>query len=94
MGNVAQTAYSPSPISLNKWTHVVGTYDGAKLSLYLNGKLVNSFAVTGRINYNHGSLYIGGDTTNANFKGLIDEVCIYERALTAAEVLSNYQKAN
>lgn len=94
MGNVAQTAYSPSPISLNKWTHVVGTYDGAKLSLYLNGNLVKSFAVTGRINYNHGSLYIGGDTANANFKGLIDEVSIYERALTAAEILTNYQKAN
>ncbi len=94
IGNVAQTAYSPKPISLNEWTHVVGTYDGAKLCLYLNGKLVNAFAVTGTINNNHGSLYIGGDTANANFKGLIDEVCIYERALTAGEVLNQYEAGN
>lgn len=91
MGDVAQTAYSTTPIPLNQWTHVVGTYDGTKLCLYLNGQLVNAFPLTGRINNNFGALWIGGDSlANVHFVGVIDEVCVYERALTAYEILGRY----
>lgn len=92
IGNVVRTAYSAkNSVPLGKWTYVVGTYDGNRLRLYINGKQVNSFAVNGKINAHAEALTIGGDIRSAYFKGMIDEVRIYDRALTAAEIQRNYQ---
>ncbi|MDD2235536.1 MAG: fibronectin type III domain-containing protein [Desulfitobacteriaceae bacterium] len=94
MGKVAQTVYSlKNTLQVGTWTHVVGTYDGCRMRMYINGKQVNSFPLKGKINVNKGVLRIGGDPKGDNFRGIIDEVSIYNKALTACEVLNHYQAA-
>ena|GEM_PF-935677 len=94
-GTLVRSLYSTAnSVPQGVWTYVVGTYDGKRVRLYLNGRQVNSFAVSGKINVNAEPLRIGGETKNNNYKGMIDEVCIYNEALTAAEILSRYQAAD
>ena len=77
---------------LNKWSHVAGVYDAALNTgkVYIGGALVQQETIaTGVINYsNHGFwTNIGaGRTTLDFFKGAIDEVRIYKKALTDSEV--------
>jgi hypothetical protein len=74
-------------IALNTWTHVALTYDGATMRMFVNGAQVSSRAQTGSIVVAPGALRIGGDSVwGEYFKGLIDEVRIYNRALTATEI--------
>jgi len=72
---------------VNTWTHLAFTYDGAVERLYVNGVQVSSRAQTGAIQTSTGVLHIGGDDLwGEYFQGLIDEIRIYNRALSAAEV--------
>lgn len=74
--------------------HGVATYDGTTAKVYLNGKLVNSGAASGALNAASGTnCLIGGEvagTPGGNFDGFIEDVRIYNRALTAAEVWAMY----
>ena len=74
-------------VPLNTWTHLAVTYDGATLRMFVNGVQVSSRAVPGSTAMTSGALRIGGNSVwGEYFKGLIDEVRIYNRALTAAEI--------
>jgi fibronectin type 3 domain-containing protein len=71
----------------NTWSHVAFTYDGTTERLYVNGTQVESVAVSGAINTSTGALKIGGDAIWGEwFSGLIDEVRVYNRALSVAEI--------
>jgi len=76
--------------TVNTWTHVAGTWDGATMRLYINGSQVTSAAVAGAIATTTDALYIGtktpGSVATDCFNGLIDDLRIYGRALSAAEV--------
>ncbi len=79
---------STTHIPLNTWTHIAGTYDGTTTAIVINGKLDTSIDyIRGPIAHNADSLYIGGENFNgvflADFKGAIDEVRIWNRALGA-----------
>lgn len=78
------------------WHYVVGVRDVAadKVRLYVDGSEdapAVTDTTTGSLDSNH-SLMIGRYTQTANyhFLGLIDDVRIYNRALSATEILSNY----
>jgi YD repeat-containing protein len=95
MGTVARTVYSPAgSVPLGKWTHVAGTYDGTCMRLYINGIQVSSIAICGQINAHAEPLRIGGDAPDAYFAGMLDEISIYNIALTAAEILNHYEAAS
>ncbi|MGI6607121.1 MAG: LamG-like jellyroll fold domain-containing protein, partial [Peptococcia bacterium] len=94
MGNVARTVYSPAnSVPLGEWTYVVGTYDGSRVKLYLNGTLVKTINISGEINAHNEPLRIGGEKNGAYFEGMIDEVKIYNEALSAAEIQDRYNAA-
>ena len=82
------TGTTPNPV--NVWTHVALTYDGATLRLYVNGVQVASQAQAGSIQTPSTPLRIGGNVPYGEyFQGLIDEVRVYNRALSAAEIQSD-----
>ena len=67
--------------------HVVGTYDGARTHLYVNGTDVASIVLTGVVGSSTNNLNFGSwNGTSERFKGVIDEVAVYAKALTATRV--------
>ena len=82
-----QEVFSSTPLPTNTWSHVAATWDGATLRLYVNGVLVASRAATGTPATSTNPLRIGGNAHwGEYFAGTIDEVRIYKRALSAAEI--------
>jgi len=70
--------------------HVVGVYDGANQSLYVNGTQVATVALTGAITANNNALYIGSwNGSSEFFRGTIDEVAVYSTALTETQVANH-----
>lgn len=94
-GGIANTAVGGVP-STNSWTHLVGVYDGATTTLYVNGVPYSSSASGYVANYDDGVNPAGPFTIGArsslnnNFGGRVDEVAFYDRALTATEVASHF----
>lgn len=71
------------------WTHLVGTYDGTDIKAYINGTLVNTFNYPGPIVGTPANLIVGYYNTKY-FEGNVDELFIYDRVLTRAEVTQLY----
>jgi PKD repeat protein len=86
--------FGSNQLLVNKWTHLVVTYDGQYQRLYVNGSQVAVQAQNTLIQPSTGMLRIGGNSIwGEYFKGYIDEVRIYKRALTVAEVNYNLTTA-
>ena len=79
-------------VPLNEWTHIACTYDRVAARLYVNGSEVASSPGTAAIPTASTALGIGKlpQVTSRNFDGLIDEVELFDRALTEAEIRSIY----
>ena len=79
--------FGTTGLPVNTWSHLAGTYDGTTMRLYVNGVQIASRAQSGTIATSTGPLCFGGDSDYGQFwAGLIDEVRIYSRALTASEI--------
>ena len=82
------------PLALNRWHHVAASYDGSLLAtgvkIYVNGKPVKMHVVVDELNQSFASgepLRIGIGAGNKNgFQGRIDEVRLYDKALSSGEV--------
>ena len=97
-GNILQTfnSGSQSQLPLNRWSHVAMTYDGSFIRVYLNGALVGSVAAKGTMknSQNAGTCtMIGNEPAGCavqsggfSWHGYLDEVGVFTRALTQAEV--------
>lgn len=86
--NTAVNAVSVIP--LNQWRHIVATYDGSTGKIYINGSLNNSQTWTGAISSYALNCFIGSNKAVAGryFQGSLDDVRIYNRALSSSEVQS------
>jgi hypothetical protein len=75
---------------LNQWTHLAVTYDNGTIKTYANGSLVHTHSGSGSIGDVHpedNGFRIGGrQIFPQQFQGRIDEVRVYNRALTASEI--------
>ena len=77
---------SNAAIPTETFTHIAMTWDGANLRLYFNGVLDKTQATTiSAIGFNPDPLRIG-NASNFGFKGQIDEVSLYNRALSESEI--------
>ncbi|MDI6858851.1 MAG: LamG domain-containing protein, partial [Dehalococcoidia bacterium] len=74
------------PYDGNTWIHVAGTYDGTMMRIYYNGVLENSVPGPPAINTNNEVLRVGQDASGRSFRGTLDDVRIYNRALSPAEI--------
>jgi N-acetylneuraminic acid mutarotase len=89
-----QQTRGTTQLPLNTWTHLAVTYDGAVIRLYVNGALNSSLGASGSITTSGDPLRIGGNTVwGEYFAGLIDEVRVYNRALSAAEITADMNTA-
>ncbi len=89
-GGVDRDLRATSSPALNTWTHLAGTYNGSTLTIYLNGVAAGTVAATGNIVTTTGALRLGGTAVWPEwFTGQIDEVRVYNRALSAAEIQSD-----
>jgi chitodextrinase len=90
LGGVYAEAIGPNALTANTWVHLATTYDGATVRLYVNGVQVASQAKTGTIATSTNPLQIGGDSIYGQyFAGRIDEVRVYNRGLSVAEIQSD-----
>jgi hypothetical protein len=86
--------YGIAVLAPNIWTHLAVTYDGATLRLYVNGTQVAARAQTGLIQTSTNPLSVGGDSIYGQFfQGAIDEVRVYNTALTPAQVQADMNTA-
>ena len=87
LGSSTSETYGTSALAANTWSYLAATYDGATLRLYVNGAEVSSQAQTGNIATSTNPLQIGGDSIYGQyFQGLIDDVRIYNTALTQSQI--------
>ncbi len=91
--NVWNKAQIASPLNSAVWYFITGTYDGTELKIYLNGNLENGAVVSENTRMSQNPLVIGAVTPVEGhfFNGLIDEVAIYDRALSISEIQEHYQ---
>jgi hypothetical protein len=88
-------ARAPYPLlngqpQINVWHHVAATYDGFKLRIYVNGVLSATEEFVGQLSRNTNPISIGNQTGYTEFyKGFLDEVRIWNRALDLCEITNN-----
>ena len=97
--NSATASYGPyaastTTVAAGSTYHVVGTYDGASLRIYVNGGLQATVARSGAVyDSTFGGVLAGGGwgtLPSPAFKGRLDEIAIYSSALSASTVQQHY----
>lgn len=84
-------------LSNNTWTHIVGTYDGNKIRIYKNGKLVRSKNQKSYVPASHAVMIgddVSGNSLDDRWQGKLDEVKIWGRVLSASEIDTIYKNEN
>jgi hypothetical protein len=84
-------ATAPKRLPVNTWHHLAATFAGGALTIYVDGvQAAKITGVLGTLVQSNGALSIGGDARwDELFKGVIDDVKIFNRALTAAEITAD-----
>ncbi len=75
-------------LTTNEWYHVALIYDGTEARIYVNGQLDISMNVSGEVSESNNELRIGRGEPAGYFIGMIDDVRLYNHALTESELLS------
>jgi len=95
VGTSYNATYSTT-LTSGQWYHIVGVYDGANVLIYVNGSKTTGSAVTGNMDDSSAqNLWMGRDGGvggSRYVQSLIDEVRVYNRALSAEEVRYHYNR--
>ena len=85
--------FTATGLTDGNWHHVVATYDGSAAKVYLDGDLIGTGSA-GAVSTNSGNFAIGAynNGVDALFNGKIDQVRIFNRAITANEVTTLYNE--
>jgi hypothetical protein len=89
----ATTVPSTMPVSAGAWYHIAGVKDTAELALYMNGVLDRAKPLPQIVDTDTADVVLGvyvAQSGSSFLYGLLDEVQIYSRALTAAEIAGVY----
>ena len=90
-GQHYDTATMTSPLKLGRRYHLVATYDGKTLRLFVNGKLAADGRSRQGLATGRAGLTVGAKTGGGyNFSGTIDDVAVYGTALSASTVRTHY----
>ncbi|MEI8375788.1 MAG: LamG domain-containing protein [Planctomycetota bacterium] len=78
----------PPCLELGRWYHLAGTYDGDKLKVFVDGNLRSSSEMSGAMPPSSSNLKVGAGPPSWSFDGVMDEVAVFDRALTDKEIQS------
>ncbi len=93
VSNASRVVDGSAALPINSWSYVTTTYDGSNIRMYVNGVLVGTKAQTGPITTSTGVLHMGFNSVwNERYAGLMDEVRIYSRALSASEIQADMRR--
>ena len=90
-GGAARPAIPAADLKKGEWINVVGVYDGANAMVYLNGVLKGTLPLTGTVNA--GQVATLGKSGTTYFSGKMDNVIVFNKALSSIEVSEMYNKA-
>ena len=85
-GSANRVCTSGTVLPLNTWKHVAATYDGSKISIYVDGSPAAPCPFTQSMRATSLKTYIGDESCSNDFNGKIDEVVIYNRVLSSEEI--------
>ena len=89
--NTSHSTYTGNSIlSLDTWYHIAATWDGSAVKLYLNGVLQSTTTAGTPANITSADGIWIGRYNNDYHGGRIGQLCVYSRALTAGQILQNY----
>lgn len=94
-GNSDTTLQAASALSSGTWTHLVATYDGTNMRIYVNGSLVGSPQASTFSSHNRSTLLNIGRFvfSSGHYAGDLDEVAVYGSALSATRISDHYNAA-
>lgn len=87
-----------SPLALNQWYHLCGTYDGSTIKIYVNGELITSKSNSGALTYQSTTPWAVGYNPNssgggtATFPGQLSDVRLYSTVLSADDIKLLYNR--
>jgi hypothetical protein len=91
--SVVRSARGKTRLPLHRWSHVAVTFNGDRVRIYVNGEWITSKNASGSLIAAAGALRIGGGASKAtSFRGRIDEVRVYDRALTGADIQADMDR--
>lgn len=91
---VDDTATSTSTINTNEWYNIACTYDGTTMSLFINGVLDTSLAISTPVNLSNNEMLIGASIKDGrpsgiySWQGYVQNIYIWDRALSEADLAS------
>ncbi|MCW9065142.1 MAG: T9SS type A sorting domain-containing protein [Ignavibacteriaceae bacterium] len=88
LGSWVSSPLSSTSTTVGEWYHIAGVYNGAEIMIYVNGVMEGSSSYSGPIPTTTDNFYIGGDVGSGVewFNGLIDELSVWNKALTQTQI--------
>ena len=82
--------HSAAKLTIKDWYHVACVYDGSEAIIYVNGKIDNKKKFEGELKHNGANFWMGARKSDGlPYFGLVDELRLYKRGLSQAEVKKN-----
>ena len=89
-GSNVLSANMGTALTANAWTHLAIVFSGTQVQFYANGALKATAPMTATLTARGNEFRLGSDNSNSQFfKGTLDDVRVYNRTLTAAEVTAD-----
>jgi hypothetical protein len=84
----ATSVLGTTALPVGEWVHIALVYNGAEARIYVNGKPDTAMNISGAITESNNELRIGRGEPSGYFLGMIDDIRLYNHALTEAELAS------
>ncbi len=94
VGNTTKHINGTTPIPIQRWIHLVYTWNGTKMKLYLNGRRIDSVSAdnVGPIQDSPTEIRLGHNVDPHFFNGMIDQITIYNYALHPDTIVSHFEE--
>jgi hypothetical protein len=95
-GGAGDAAKSITPAVAGQWYHLVGTYDGARIQFFINGKLESTFPCTRTLNSPNDLMFgsgTGATSGSENFNGHMSEITYYNKVLSPERIQVHFSAA-